>query len=138
MSTPSRTGEETSGIPERGKPIDVEGVAHAQARLPSPEELSRLTSLLSLMSDPVRLRILYALDVSEELCVSDLALTLDVNEDQVGYALRLLRASGLVVTRKSGRIVYNRLAAGFPEPLRDHCLRRLVALTCETSDPHTR
>ena len=32
------------------------------------------------MADPVRLRILYALDVSEELCVGDLALALGANE----------------------------------------------------------
>jgi len=37
-------------------------------------------------------------------------------------------------SRKSGRVVYNRLAAGFPEPLRDHCLRRLVELTRDTRE----
>ncbi len=47
------------------------------------------------MADPVRLRILYALDTVEELCVGDLALALDVNEDQTGYALKLVRSSGL-------------------------------------------
>jgi DNA-binding transcriptional ArsR family regulator len=104
-------------------------VAQARSRLPSAEEAARLTSLLSLMADPVRLRILYALDVTEELCVGDLALALAVNEDQVGYALRLLRSAGLVGSRKEGRVVFNRLAADFPEPLRDHCLRQLVVLS---------
>jgi DNA-binding transcriptional ArsR family regulator len=110
-------------------PIDPDRVAHARSRLPSLEEASRLTSLLSLIADPVRLRILYALDVSEELCVGDLALALGANEDQVTYALRLLRTAGLVVGRKEGRVVYNRLAADFPEPLRDHCLHQLVEIT---------
>ena len=110
-------------------PVDPNRVAHARSRLPSLDEARRLTSLLSLIADPVRLRILYALDVSEELCVGDLALALDANEDQVTYALRLLRTAGLVVGRKAGRVVYNRLAADFPEPLRDHCLRTLVEIT---------
>jgi DNA-binding transcriptional ArsR family regulator len=110
-------------------PIDAVRVAHARTRLPSAEDAARLTSLLSLMADPVRLRLIYALDVVEELCVGDLALALDVSEDSVSYALRLLRTAGLVVARKDGRVVYNRLAADFPEPLRDHCLRQLVALT---------
>lgn len=110
-------------------PIDAERVAHARSRLPSLDEASRLTSLLSLIADPVRLRILYALDVSEELCVGDLALALRASEDQVTYGLRLLRTAGLVVGRKEGRVVYNRLAADFPEPLRDHCLHQLVAIT---------
>ncbi|MDT7546950.1 MAG: ArsR family transcriptional regulator, lead/cadmium/zinc/bismuth-responsive transcriptional [Actinomycetota bacterium] len=110
-------------------PIDADRVAHARARVPSLDEASRLTSLLSLIADPVRLRILYALDVSEELCVGDLALALGANEDQVTYGLRLLRTAGLVLARKDGRVVYNRLAPDFPEPLREHCLHQLVEIT---------
>jgi DNA-binding transcriptional ArsR family regulator len=110
-------------------PIDPVRVAHARSRLPSLDDASRLTSLLSLLADPVRLRILYALDVSEELCVGDLAIALGANEDQVGYGLRLLRTSGLVLTRKDGRVVFNRLAPDFPAPLREHCLRQLVEIT---------
>jgi len=116
-------------VSDHGHPIDATRVEHARARLPSADDAGRLTSLLSLLADPVRLRLVYALDVAEELCVGDLALALDVNEDAVSYALRLLRTAGLVITRKDGRVVYNRLADDFPEPLRDHCLRQLVAIT---------
>jgi DNA-binding transcriptional ArsR family regulator len=115
-------------------PVDAERVEHARDRVPAADDIARLTSLLSLMADPVRLRILYALDVSEQLCVGDLALALDVNEDQVSYALRLLRTAGLVQTRKQGRVVFNRLAADFPEPLREHCLHQLVELTRASPD----
>jgi DNA-binding transcriptional ArsR family regulator len=110
-------------------PVDADRVAHARSRLPSADDAARLTGLLSLMADPVRLRLIYALDIVEELCVGDLALALAVSEDSVSYALRLLRTAGLVVTRKDGRVVFNRLAADFPAPLRDHCLRQLIALT---------
>ncbi len=110
-------------------PIDADRVAHARSRLPNADDAARLTGLLSLMADPVRLRLIYALDIVEELCVGDLALALDVSEDSVSYALRLLRTAGLVTTRKNGRVVFNRLAADFPAPLRDHCLRQLIALT---------
>jgi len=40
-----------------------------------------------------------------------------------------LRTAGLVTGRRAGRVVFYRLADDFPEPLREHCLRRLVALT---------
>jgi DNA-binding transcriptional ArsR family regulator len=119
----------TTHAAEHGHPVDAVRVAHARARLPSLDEAARLTSLLSLLADPVRLRILYALDVSEELCVGDLALALGANEDQVTYGLRLLRTAGLVLTRKDGRVVFNRLADDFPAPLRDHCLHQLVEIT---------
>lgn len=123
----------TSASDTHAHPINAERVAHARDRLLSADEAGRLTGLLSLMADPIRLRILYALDVSEELCVGDLALALDVNEDQTSYALRLLRSAGLVIAHKQGRVVYNRLAPDFPTPLREHCLRQLVALSRATA-----
>jgi DNA-binding transcriptional ArsR family regulator len=124
-------------VTDHQHPIDPERVAHARSRLPSAEDATRLTGLLSLMADPVRLRLIYALDVTEEMCVGDLALALDVSEDSVSYALRLLRTAGLLVTRKQGRVVFNRLADDFPAPLRDHCLRQLVALTHRTDNEST-
>ncbi len=120
---PLSTGE------PHGHPVDPARVAAARARLIGVEEAGRLAGLLGLLADPVRSRILYALDVVDELCVGDIALALDATEDSVGYALRLLRTAGLVTTRKQGRAVYYRLADGFPEPLREQCLRSLVELS---------
>jgi ArsR family transcriptional regulator, lead/cadmium/zinc/bismuth-responsive transcriptional repressor len=111
------------------QPVDADSVARARGRLLSAEDAGRLASLLSLLADPVRSRILYALDVVDELCVGDLALTLDVSEDAVTYGLRILRTAGLVANRRDGRVIYYRLAADFPEPLLEHCLRQLIELS---------
>ena len=46
--------------------------------------------------------------------MGDLALALEVNEDQVSYALKMLRLSRLVAFRKDGRMVFYRLSDGFP------------------------
>ncbi len=110
-------------------PVDPARVAAARERLIDADEAGRLAGLLGLLADPVRARILYALALVQELCVGDLAVALEATEDSVGYALRILRTAGLVSTRKDGRVVYNRLAADFPEPLRDHCLHQLVEIT---------
>ena len=115
-------------------PIDPERVARARERLPSRDDATALAGILTLISDPTRSRVLYALDVAEELCVGDLALALEVNEDVVGYALRVLRTAGLVANRREGRVVYYRLAPDFPEPLLENCLWRLVALTRSPDD----
>lgn len=114
---------------DHAHPVDPERVARARSRLPSREDAAQLTSVLSLLADATRARVLYALDVAEELCVGDLALALEATEDAVGYALRLLRTAGFVASRKDGRVVFYRLADGFPEPLREHCLRRLIELS---------
>lgn len=110
-------------------PVDPERVAAARKRLPTAEEGDRLTSVLSIIADPTRARLLYALDVVEELCVGDLALALSITEDAVSYGLRVLRTAGLVTRRKEGRVVYYRLTEGFPEPLREHCLRQLIEMS---------
>lgn len=125
---------ENPGAGDHPHPVDPERVARARTRLPSAEDADRLTSVLSLIADPTRARVLYALDVVEELCVGDLAMALEVNEDVAGYALRVLRTAGLVQRRKDGRIAYYRLAEGFPEPLRVHCLRQLIKMSQAAPD----
>lgn len=127
----------TAAVPTgepHGHPVDPDRVAAARARLIDVEEAGRLAGLLGLLADPVRLRILYALDLIDELCVGDISLALGATEDAVGYALRLLRTAGLVSTRKQGRVVYYRLAEGFPEPLREHCMRSLLTLSGRQSN----
>ncbi|MHA6632093.1 ArsR/SmtB family transcription factor [Pseudonocardia sichuanensis] len=120
----------TDGTDPHGPhPVDPQRVAAARARLLPADDAARLTGLLGLLADPVRARILYALDLVEELCVGDLAIALDASEDAIGYALRILRTAGLVTNRRAGRVVFYRLAENFPEPLLDQCLRQLVLLT---------
>ena len=114
---------------DHAHPVDAARVRAAQERLIDAEEAARLAGLLGLLADPTRARILYALDLVDELCVGDIALALGATEDGVGYGLRVLRTAGLVATRKDGRTVYYRLSDGFPEPLRQHCLRALVELS---------
>lgn len=121
-------------VSDHRHPVDPDRVAAARARLPTLEEGERLTSVLSLMADPTRARLLYALDVVDELCVGDLALALGVSEDAASYGMRVLRTAGLVTRRKDGRVVYYRLAEGFPEPLRQHCLRQLIAMSRAVAD----
>ncbi len=69
---------------------------------------------------------LFCLVSVDELCVGDLAMALDISMDQSSYALKQLKTSGLVQSRRDGRVMYYRLADGFPHQLLDHCLRQLL------------
>jgi DNA-binding transcriptional ArsR family regulator len=106
--------------------IDAAGVARARSRPLPPAAAVRVAALLGVLADPVRLRLVWALDGSEEMCVGDLALTLVVSADSVTYALRLLRSAGMVRTRKQGTIVYNSLTPGFTRVWRNCGLGDLV------------
>jgi ArsR family transcriptional regulator, lead/cadmium/zinc/bismuth-responsive transcriptional repressor len=109
-------------------PVDAERVAAARAGVLSVAEAGRLAGLLGMLADPVRARILFALAAAAELCVGDLALALDVTEDQVSYALKMLRLAGLVSYRRDGRMICYRLSDGFPHQLLEHCLRQLLSI----------
>lgn len=110
-------------------PVDASAVSAARAAVLSLEDAERLGRLLGLLSDPIRARMLFALVAVPELCVGDLALTLGISMDQSSYALKLLRSAGLVQTRRDGRVIYYRLAEGFPHQLLDHCLKQLLTIS---------
>ena len=115
-------------------PVNAERVAAARAGVVSVSDAGRLAGLLGMLADPVRSRILFALSAAQELCVGDLALALELNEDQVSYALKMLRLAGLVSFRKDGRMSFYRLSDGFPHPLLEHCLRQLLTIASPEAD----
>lgn len=86
--------------------VDPEKVAVAIERALPVEEVQRVTELFRLLGDPTRVRLLYALVETGEMCVCDLAATVGAPETSVSHALRLLRAAGVVRTRRGGRMVY--------------------------------
>lgn len=74
-----------------------------------PAEAGRLAELFRLLGDPTRVRILVALLEHGELCVHDIAATVDTTETKVSQAMRLLRTAGVVRNRRDGRHVHYRL-----------------------------
>ena len=108
---------------------DPHSVKTARTQVIDTDDAQRLAELLALLADATRARILFALGAVDELCVGDLAATLAVSEDSIGYALRVLRMAGLVRGRKQGRSVCYRLAEGFPHELLEHCLRDLLRIS---------
>ena len=91
------------------KSVDRKRVAAARRLVVGPEEAARLSELVRLLGDSTRVRILFALLEAGELCVCDLAETVEVPETSVSHALRLLRTAGVVRNSRGGRMIYYRL-----------------------------
>lgn len=91
-------------------PVDRDRVAAAGAASLDAEQAARLRELIEVVGEPVRARVLSALQTASPLCVGDIALALGVSEDAVSYALRQLRARGLVAREAQGRFAFYRLA----------------------------
>lgn len=126
MAGGARAGE---GAGAHDHPLDPARVAQARAGMPAADTLTAVAAQLSLTADITRLRVLLALRTAGELCVGDLAMAAGASDDAVGYALRVLRTAGLVSFRKEGRVVYYRLADGFPARLLDDFIVILGRLT---------
>ena len=116
----------------RTSDTDVERAREAGLGDVDAQQLSRL---LGLLADPVRIRMLFCLVAVDELCVGDLATALGISMDQSSYGLKQLKNSGLVQSRRDGRVIYYRLADGFPHQLLDHCLRQLLTIAVNEGRP---
>src|SRR5690554_1814423 len=90
--------------------VHPDTVEHTRTRVPDHAEAAELARLFRLLGDSRRARILYALREAGELCVCDIAATVDVPEAAVSQSLRLLRTAGVVDNRRDGRMIYYRLA----------------------------
>lgn len=88
-----------------GKILNPEAYEQALSNLPADACLNQLSDFYKVMGDPTRLRILMALEKTE-LCVSDLALVLDMTRSAISHQLRSLKAAKLVKSRKDGKTVY--------------------------------
>jgi DNA-binding transcriptional ArsR family regulator len=86
--------------------IDAGRVLATRRRLITHDEASRLAELYRLLGDATRTRMLFALLEAGELCVCDIAATVDAPETSVSHALRLLRTAGVVRARRAGRVIY--------------------------------
>lgn len=85
--------------------IHQEAVDEVLQKMPNEDTFNHLADLFKLIGDTTRCRILFALDQSE-MCVCDLANVLNMTKSSISHQLAVLRRSGVVKCRKSGKEVY--------------------------------
>jgi DNA-binding transcriptional ArsR family regulator len=73
------------------------------------ETFQRIANDFKIISEPTRVKILYALS-QKEICVCDLAGLLGMTASAISHQLRLLRERNLVKFRKEGKMAYYSLA----------------------------
>lgn len=91
-------------------------IASARRRVPTARAVNDLAGLFDVLSNPLRLKIVFALRPTDsepqpELCVSDLAELLEASESLTSHQLRILREAEMVHQRKEGKLVLYHLAA---------------------------
>jgi len=85
--------------------FDEARVAQAREHLLGDGDAKELAKTFTMLADPTRVKLIGALS-EMELCVGELAATLDMTLSAISHQLRLLRDLHLVKGRREGRHVY--------------------------------
>ncbi len=73
--------------------------------LPKQDTIVGIAEIFKALSDPSRLKIVFAL-LSREHCVCDIAVICNQSESAISHQLRILRVLKIVKNRREGKIVY--------------------------------
>lgn len=88
-----------------GKPVK------GGAKIPSDAEAKKQAEFLKAVSDPARIKIIYALR-DGELCVCEIMQLLKMPQTMVSHHCKILKVAGIVSDKKSGKWVHYSLADG--------------------------
>ncbi|MDO9628537.1 MAG: metalloregulator ArsR/SmtB family transcription factor [Acholeplasmataceae bacterium] len=89
--------------------IHDDAIKEVQKHLLNSYDLDRVSLLFKALSDPTRIKILFALE-KQELCVCDIAVILKMTQSAISHQLKTLRQADLVRPRKEGKTVFYKIA----------------------------
>ena len=85
------------------------GMEQSFDHMPEPDAFAATAELFKLLSDRTRLRLFWLLCHCEE-CVLNLSVMMDMSSPALSHHLKLLKACGLITSRREGKEVYYRAA----------------------------
>ena len=97
--------------------------------MPGEGEISGVSDAMKQLGDPSRLRIFWLLCHCEE-CVLNIASLVDMSRPAVSHHLRLLKNSGLIISRRSGKEMYYRAADTELVKVLHQTIETLAKITC--------
>ena len=97
--------------------------------MPTEEEIAGVSEAMKQLGDPSRLRIFWLLCHCEE-CVLNIAALVNMSSPAVSHHLKLLKSSGLIVSRREGKEMYYRTADTELAQVLHHTIEKLGKITC--------
>ena len=98
-------------------------------QMPSVEAFQTVSEIFKQLGDSSRTRIFWLLCHCEE-CVINLSAMMEMSSPAVSHHLKLLKGSGLIVSRREGKEVYYRAADTEAAKLLHHMIEKLIRITC--------
>lgn len=85
-----------------------EGISHIpiiRESLPSSDDIIKMTYIFKALSDPIRVKILFALR-EYEICVGEMSNLLEISQSHVSHQLKILRRYGIVDFNKDKKMSF--------------------------------
>ncbi|MBQ4156904.1 MAG: winged helix-turn-helix transcriptional regulator [Clostridia bacterium] len=80
-------------------------IAQAKANMPKEEEVFLLASIFKVLSDPTRVKLLWAMK-DQEMCVCDLAAVLNMTMSAISHQLKTMKECHVVKSRRDGKNIF--------------------------------
>ena len=106
-----------------------ENIEEVLDRMPGVDECITVAEIFKKVGDGSRLRIFWMLCHCEE-CVSNIAAAMEMSDPAVSHHLRVLRDNGLIVSRRSGKEIYYKIADNKMAELLHHTCEIMLEIAC--------
>ncbi len=94
-------------------------IERAKRIIPKGGECDKISEIFKALGDPNRLKVVKALTAGE-LCSSDVAAIMEMENSTVSHQLKYLRNSGIISSRKEGKFIYYKIE--------NECVKKLFTL----------
>lgn len=94
-------------------------ILNAREAIKNIEKCEKMAEIFKVLGDAGRLKVVKALTAGE-LCASDIALVINLQNSVVSHQLKILRSSGIVSSRKDGKYIYYKID--------NECVKKLFEL----------
>ncbi len=102
------------------------------SKLPDAQSFYKISELFQILSDGSRIRIFWILCHCEE-CVINLSAIMKMSSPAVSHHLKLLKTSGLIISRRSGKEMYYKVADTEKTKLLHNIIEQLIDISCPIS-----
>ena len=98
--------------------------------MPEFSTFEKTAGTFSLLSDPVRVKMLWLLCHTED-CVANIAATMEMSSPAVSHHLKILKQAGILTTSKHGKEVWYTLADTHDAQMVHHIVDIIFDLNCK-------
>lgn len=100
--------------------------------MPDLSTVQAVSDAMKQLGDPTRLQIFWLLCHCEE-CVSNIAAIVNMTSPAVSHHLRLLKSSGLIISRREGKEVYYSASKNVLTQSLHNIIEEIASITCPTN-----